>query len=181
MDPLEEGIAADPAMHSTKRDFLKNRKRITDAMNMNLDNNSLIDNADKAIEYASVMIAREQAEINKTKSAHNRVKTADRTTRTQRMCETAGTTIRRGTTMIENQKNPYESIKMTCDDIGEVITYGDVMSDKTRFNTEQPKGRRILPRERRSNEMKSLINEYKFGNVNRRKGTGFNQIQLKYP
>ena len=43
------------------------------------------------------------------------------------------------------------------------------------------KNRRILPRERKSNEMKSLINEYKYGNVNRRKGTGFNSIQLKYP
>ena len=70
---------------------------------------------------------------------------------------------------------------MVCDDCGEQTTMTDVMNEKSKFSSEQPKGRRILPRERRSNEMKSLINEYKFGNVNRRKGTGFNQIQLKYP
>lgn len=78
-------------------------------------------------------------------------------------------------------KSPYDSIQMMGDDGGEVTCMTDGINEKAKFQSEQPKGRRVLPRERRSNEMKSLINEYKFGHVNRRKGTGFNQIQLKYP
>ena len=77
-------------------------------MNMNLDNNSLINNANKAVEVASVVIAREQAEMNKARNA--RLKTADRSSKFARICETAKTSIKNGSTLADQMKNPYDSI-----------------------------------------------------------------------
>lgn len=102
MEPLnEEGIAVNLHIQNNKRNFLKNKKRITDAMNMNLDNNSLIIDANKAVEVASVVRASEQSEMNKARSMNARLKTTDRTSRLQKICVTAGSTIKNGASLAD--------------------------------------------------------------------------------
>ena len=103
-------MANDMLANSTKRDFMRNRKRITEALNYNLDNNAMIDNPKTALEVASVMMAKDQHDSGKPGS---RLKTADRVNRVQRLSNTAGNTHRG--ILADKIKSPYETVKMMFD------------------------------------------------------------------